>query len=1201
VTGAADAVRTALVQVPGVVRTLVRQADGKLVVGGDFHYAGCEVRRHLARANADGTLDTSWQPNADNEVLALATIGPDLYVGGRFTQIGGMTRHGLARFRAAGPDVPDAQWNPAGPLSEVYAIALDPATNVLVGGRFIEMGGAMRTNLAKLASTNEGTADATWAPNAHRGTLLPQIGVVRVIVPRGTDVFIGGDFRRVSGTARTNLAKLDLATGAADPLWVPNPSEVSTISALAVSGSNVFVGGRFTGVDSISGKSLAKMSADGPAVIDRTWNPMPYFGGRFAFAEALALSGTNLYVAGRFLTIGGQLRNGLARISTEGTGLADPRWDPQPRFARDNSADPGDPFLCALVLHQGNVFAGGEFTAMGHATRFGLALIAELDAPVMVKTGPAAFTVLRGPSDGDEVRHFQITTIEGATLYQSDGRTEVRVRDYITIEQGAAGLVVATNDPYARISAVSAVGTRPEDTGVLEGSLEFGGVQTPVFRIGAPSYFVNEDGFSALMTVEKRGLGPGAVQYVVEPGTAEPHDLDCGIGDYVALPGDTLNFTASETVKTFVVFIVDDDKTEGDETFTFRLTRALGNGQLAGPSFAPVTIVDNEKTGPLGSFTQHERPAPASTASGALRVHLQSPGDAGQWRLEGETAWRDSDDTVRGLSTGTYVVEFKPLPNLTEPPAQAVFVESPQTANLLAQYEARGGPGTAGLKVVIQPDAIARHPEEIHRGQWRLEGESLWRDSDQTYTLPVGNYVIEFKPVPGFVAPASRIAVVVPELQVIAGSYLAAPPVLGQQPAVLPLETVTNTEPYLYNGQVRTEFGVGSGVVVKPRVVLTAAHIVFDDRTLSSAAEMKWHFQRRAGEFEPAPQLARGAFLLAGYATQRTNDLADGVPPGESTPASQAHDVAALYFLERDGDPNLPGRGGFGGFLSSDADPHEWLISDRLKFLAGYPVQRVNPGEAGRLHATSPTNALFTRLYGQVHRTEDFVSFPGASGGPVYVQADDGTYYPAAIYLGGSAISLVRAIDCYVVDLINRAELLANGAGNHGGFGVTRYVAAGSAGISVGLIQVLLGPTSEEQMQGGWRVVNPANPNAPWITDTNLFKPAIGSPAIQPIEFRPLPGRATPAPRDVQFVAGQINVITVSYRPFLLELQPPAAAGHLSFLVHAATGRVYVIEESADLEHWSPVGRLTNTSGTTPLSLPIDPSVAHRFFRGLEP
>ena len=92
-----------------------------------------------------------------------------------------------------------------------------------------------------------------------------------------------------------------------------------------------------------------------------------------------------------------------------------------------------------------------------------------------------------------------------------------------------------------------------------------------------------------------------------------------------------------------------------------------------------------------------------------------------------------------------------------------------------------------------------------------------------------------------------------------------------------------------------------SGVVVKPRVVLTAAHVLFDDRLLSYVTEARWFFRKQKGEYEPLPQTPRGWAKRDGYATARTNDIRSrGLSPGESSPESRNEDVAAMYFVETD-------------------------------------------------------------------------------------------------------------------------------------------------------------------------------------------------------------------------------------------------------------------------------------------------------------
>ena len=62
--------------VDGNVFAIVTQADGKLVIGGQFATVRGVERHNLARLNADGTLDASFNPNANGAVRALV-IQPD--------------------------------------------------------------------------------------------------------------------------------------------------------------------------------------------------------------------------------------------------------------------------------------------------------------------------------------------------------------------------------------------------------------------------------------------------------------------------------------------------------------------------------------------------------------------------------------------------------------------------------------------------------------------------------------------------------------------------------------------------------------------------------------------------------------------------------------------------------------------------------------------------------------------------------------------------------------------------------------------------------------------------------------------------------------------------------------------------------------------------------------------------------------------
>ena len=107
--------------------------------------------------------------------------------------------------------------------------------------------------------------------------------------------------------------------------------------------------------------------------------------------------------------------------------------------------------------------------------------------------------------------------------------------------------------------------------------------------------------------------------------------------------------------------------------------------------------------------------------------------------------------------------------------------------------------------------------------------------------------------------------------------------------------------------QIRSDVGLSSGFVVKPRVVATAAHVVFDDGTLDYVTGLNWIFQRDRGTHEPVPLIPRGFYIFDGYEIQRNSENT----PGESLPASQNLDAASLYFFED------VSRDGSGGFLAS--------------------------------------------------------------------------------------------------------------------------------------------------------------------------------------------------------------------------------------------------------------------------------------------
>ena len=72
-----------------LVRTIVVQPDGKILIGGDFTTVGGVARNRIARLNPDGTLDTAFNPNANSNIISIALQSDGkILVGGSFSTIG---------------------------------------------------------------------------------------------------------------------------------------------------------------------------------------------------------------------------------------------------------------------------------------------------------------------------------------------------------------------------------------------------------------------------------------------------------------------------------------------------------------------------------------------------------------------------------------------------------------------------------------------------------------------------------------------------------------------------------------------------------------------------------------------------------------------------------------------------------------------------------------------------------------------------------------------------------------------------------------------------------------------------------------------------------------------------------------------------------------------------------------------------------
>jgi uncharacterized delta-60 repeat protein len=331
----------------GAIQAIVVQPDGKILIGGAFttltNNGVAVTRNRIARLNPDGTLDTAFNPNVAGGsfpvvyAIALQADGKIL-AGGDFTTVGGQTRNRIARLDAitGAPDSFDPNAN-----NTVRAIAVQADGKILAGGFFSgvnSIGGQTRTNLARLDATS-GAADA-FNPN-------PNGGVLAIALQSDGKILVGGAFTSIGGQTRTNLARLDATSGTADA-FSPNPNSLVFAIAFQADGK-IVAGGIFTSIGGQTRNNIARLDATSGAV--DAFNP----NANNAVLAITVQPDGKILAGGDFSganSIGGATRNRTARLDAT-TGQAD-SFDPN----ANNT-------VSALAIQaDGKVLVGGFFTTL---------------------------------------------------------------------------------------------------------------------------------------------------------------------------------------------------------------------------------------------------------------------------------------------------------------------------------------------------------------------------------------------------------------------------------------------------------------------------------------------------------------------------------------------------------------------------------------------------------------------------------------------------------------------------------------------------------------------------------------------------------------------------------------------------------------------------------------------------------------------
>jgi uncharacterized delta-60 repeat protein len=318
------------------------QPDGKIIIGGDFTtYNGTSINR-IARLNTDGTLDGSFNPGSGaNNRINSTTIQNDgkIIIGGIFGSYNGMIRNFIARLNVDGSL--DNDFDPgSGANDQIYSTSILKDGKIVLGGRFTTINGIASNRIARLNSN--GTIDTEYNQGTGANGTISSIAM-----QEDGKIVIGGDFTFYNGISINRIARLNI-DGTLDAAFNPGKGVDGWIASIAIqSDGKIIVGGNFTSIDGKARNPVVRLNADG--TLDSTFNPD--FGGGSISAIAIQSDG-KIIIGGYFTLFNGIIRNPIARLNADGT--LDTNFN--------MGVGANGPVSTIAIQSDGKIIFGGNFT-----------------------------------------------------------------------------------------------------------------------------------------------------------------------------------------------------------------------------------------------------------------------------------------------------------------------------------------------------------------------------------------------------------------------------------------------------------------------------------------------------------------------------------------------------------------------------------------------------------------------------------------------------------------------------------------------------------------------------------------------------------------------------------------------------------------------------------------------------------------------
>ncbi|MES2595597.1 MAG: Calx-beta domain-containing protein [Verrucomicrobiota bacterium] len=330
------------------VLSLVRQTDGKLVIGGDFASYNGTPCKGIVRINENASIDSSFDAGAGpggyfyidtngwkpGKILFLELQADDrLLVGGGFAIFDDAAHSRVVRLASNGAVDPaflpgSGLWADHERAEEISDVLIQADGKKIIGGHFSRIDNVKINSIARL--NDDGSRDLSF--NTGTGIGLPSAPryaqVITLAMQSDGKVIIAGTFTHVNGTARGHIARLNangtLDAGFSQGTGAAGRGDAAFVSIRAVAvqaDGKIVIGGTFVSFNGTPCKNIVRLNSDGS--LDNTFQSGP--GARrhsiidCIVADIEVLPGGKLMICGDFDYYAETYRKGVARLNSNGS------------------------------------------------------------------------------------------------------------------------------------------------------------------------------------------------------------------------------------------------------------------------------------------------------------------------------------------------------------------------------------------------------------------------------------------------------------------------------------------------------------------------------------------------------------------------------------------------------------------------------------------------------------------------------------------------------------------------------------------------------------------------------------------------------------------------------------------------------------------------------------------------------------------